>query len=673
MSPQQILVERLEQRRLLIAGDLDNTFDKHGVFTQSLAGDVHAPQVAVQSDGETIVTAMVTHAGTKPDFVMERLSASGRLDRSFGVSGKVEFTIKGGSDVGRPLLDSKGRILVQVAGRLTRFTAAGKVDGTFHFDSHVPALNDFALRGDDKIIAVSPFSVQRLLPDGKLDTKFGNNGRVNLFSNRPGEVRFSASDPLIQHDGGIIVTFNGGVIEAGEQATGGVARITSAGKIDRNFGDHGFEQVSVTNGNEFAIAAANLPNGGVAVLTAHEDGGSWVTGLDSRGAIAPHFGVGGVRTVAGVQAAFGDALLNTTDRKLIVVSEDESDVTVARLNEDGKFDPTFGGTGKVVHPIGGASFVYGAALGTGGDVTVATLSEDPNSEGSRADLVIGRIKGAPPALPLTLAKVIGGVLVVSGTSGDDAIAIASDGDDFVTAEVNGKLAYFARSGLKSVQVDAGAGNDGVNAEELNGVPATIDGGAGDDVIDGGQAGNLLIGGAGNDFLNGGQGNDTLLGGDGKDELEGGFGQDEIDGGAGNDRISDFDNVSDDFHGGDGIDSIDFGDSTGMDLRISLDNHDNDGQPREHDNVRDDIENVTTGEGNDLIIGSAKSNVLDGVFGNDTIIGGAGPDTLIGGPGDDELLAKDGFVDVVNGVDGNDRASVDNGKVKDQVLNVEVFI
>jgi Ca2+-binding RTX toxin-like protein len=111
----------------------------------------------------------------------------------------------------------------------------------------------------------------------------------------------------------------------------------------------------------------------------------------------------------------------------------------------------------------------------------------------------------------------------------------------------------------------------------------------------------------------------------------------------------------------------------MDLRISLDNHDNDGQPREHDNVRDDIENVTTGEGNDLIIGSAKSNVLDGVFGNDTIIGGAGPDTLIGGPGDDELLAKDGFVDVVNGVDGNDRASVDNGKVKDQVLNVEVFI
>jgi trypsin/hemolysin type calcium-binding protein len=86
-----------------------------------------------------------------------------------------------------------------------------------------------------------------------------------------------------------------------------------------------------------------------------------------------------------------------------------------------------------------------------------------------------------------------------------------------------------------------------------GVPATIVGTSGNDVLSGtpgrdvivgltgndklsGFAGNdLICGGKGNDTLKGGKGNDTLKGGKGKDKLVGGKGKDKLIGGAGKDK------------------------------------------------------------------------------------------------------------------------------------------
>lgn len=52
------------------------------------------------------------------------------------------------------------------------------------------------------------------------------------------------------------------------------------------------------------------------------------------------------------------------------------------------------------------------------------------------------------------------------------------------------------------------------------IPATLNGGTGDDSLTAGIAGATLNGGAGNDFLAGGPGNDTLNGGSGTDILVG---------------------------------------------------------------------------------------------------------------------------------------------------------
>ena len=104
--------------------------------------------------------------------------------------------------------------------------------------------------------------------------------------------------------------------------------------------------------------------------------------------------------------------------------------------------------------------------------------------------------------------------------------------------------------------------------------ATLEGGAGDD---------LLIGGSGNDFLNGGDGNDRLFAEGGNDTLLGSNGNDRLVGQDGNDRL--------------------FG-----------------------------------GVGRDTILGGTSSDRLDGGTGNDVLISGVGRDRIVvrRGQGTDRL-------------------------------------
>ena len=67
-----------------------------------------------------------------------------------------------------------------------------------------------------------------------------------------------------------------------------------------------------------------------------------------------------------------------------------------------------------------------------------------------------------------------------------------------------------------------------------------------------------------------------------------------------------------------------------------------------------IENVTTGFGDDAIIGDAVDNVLDGGAGDDDIMGGAGDDTIDGSAGDD-ILEGDAGDDTIDGGAGDDIA------------------
>jgi Ca2+-binding RTX toxin-like protein len=91
------------------------------------------------------------------------------------------------------------------------------------------------------------------------------------------------------------------------------------------------------------------------------------------------------------------------------------------------------------------------------------------------------------------------------------------------------------------------------------------------------------------------------------------------------------------------------------VRVTLDGRANDGEIgiAEKDNVRQDVEEVFGGSGNDRLTGNASANVLDGGSGNDILIGGGGNDQLAGGSGNDRLTGGLG-IDLLQGDAGNDR-------------------
>ena len=127
-------------------------------------------------------------------------------------------------------------------------------------------------------------------------------------------------------------------------------------------------------------------------------------------------------------------------------------------------------------------------------------------------------------------------------------------------------------------------------------------------------------------MSGGAGNDTLYGGDGNDVVSGGDGNDLIIGG---------DGAGDDiYYGGSGIDTIKYTSAKAgikVDLTLSSGNatsiSGNDAAGIGTDKISG-VENIISGNFNDVLIGDGNDNEISGDGGNDTIDGGNGYDTAV---------------------------------------------
>lgn len=125
-----------------------------------------------------------------------------------------------------------------------------------------------------------------------------------------------------------------------------------------------------------------------------------------------------------------------------------------------------------------------------------------------------------------LDRMIGDVLInASGTS--DRLFVFDQGDTSAntyaitnTALTRGAFRVMY-SGLDEVTLQAGQGNDIVEASQTSAFPVRLFGNGGHDVLRGGQRDDTLEGGVGYDILVGGTGADTLRGGSDDDILVGG--------------------------------------------------------------------------------------------------------------------------------------------------------
>jgi glucose/arabinose dehydrogenase len=227
------------------------------------------------------------------------------------------------------------------------------------------------------------------------------------------------------------------------------------------------------------------------------------------------------------------------------------------------------------------------------------------------------IGDAPGNCGAGLGDVVGGVLHVdAGVGVANKIVVTASGPNWIVRDDAGPLvagpacAQLAanriscpQASVTSVAVEAGDLNDKVTAP--NGLPASVDGGDGDDQ------------------LTTGNGPDSLFGGLGRDKLDGGAGPDLGDGGPGKDTYA---------YGGR---------TAAQPVLVSLDGVADDGGAVDGggDNVLPSTENLIGGAGGDTLTGNDLQNVLTG---------GAGPDQLHGLGANDTVQAKgDGSNDTIN--------------------------
>jgi len=364
-------IERLEDRQLLAVGALDPSFSGDGKTTLDPGTTSEATDVAVQSDGKVVVVGRASSNGN--NFVVARFNVDGSPDTSFGKnhSGFIRTHLGDTSN-----LESATAVAIDTNGRI--------VVGGWTSQKTVRLVN-------------RSFAIERLLPNGTLDTSFDGDGERKIvfkdFADIP--VNSQGFDLAIQSNGKILLT---GYLFAGNDEDFMTMRFNDNGALDGTFNGGG-KRSSDFGGDDQSLAVAIDTNGNSA--TNPNFGSIIVAGYTQSSA--------GIRSIAVAKYSSNSSpVLDFGNRSKVILSlpgtnlEAESvfiqpggrillagrtaganqpggsDFFVARLNSNGTLDNSFGTNngGFVVTDFGGgfdrASVILPNAAGDG--LLVAGLS-----------------------------------------------------------------------------------------------------------------------------------------------------------------------------------------------------------------------------------------------------------------------------------------------------------
>ena len=255
-------------------------------------------------------------------------------------------------------------------------------------------------------------------------------------------------------------------------------------------------------------------------------------------------------------------------------------------------------------------------------------------------------------------------MTVYGGSGDDTI-YSSNGESYLYGNSGNDVYRIYYSGNVCVYENSGEGNDQLDFSipsaniviSLNTSQTQIYSGTRQITLFGYDNIEVVKTGSGNDIITGNNLNNTIYGGYGNDTIYGGGGANALYGGSGNDVYQFVPGTSNDTiyeADSDGTDGLDFS-AFSSSINISL----NTSSSQEYSssqfvtlNSPGNIQNVTTGSGNDTVTGNSSGNIINTGDGNDFITGNAGNDYLLGGAGNDTLNGGAGN-DTLSGFTGND--------------------
>jgi uncharacterized delta-60 repeat protein len=248
--------------RLGLDGRLDGGFGVGGraehTGTHAIESVRGAPALAVQPDGMVLVAAQGSQneETQTSELLLARYLSTGQLDPGFGTGGETTLTLRGRSRPNAVLPGPAGTIAVPApqccvgsSGRIlgggfnvTRFLSNGQPDpgwpgGGALFYPVAPGYDggiEAATIGPDGKLIVSVEenselrstvgNLVRFMPDGSLDSSFGEGGRTTAFS------RVGGVDP-----DDLVVDPTGRIVGVGWAGTVSVFRLRPEGGADRTF------------------------------------------------------------------------------------------------------------------------------------------------------------------------------------------------------------------------------------------------------------------------------------------------------------------------------------------------------------------------------------------------------------------------------------------------------
>jgi uncharacterized delta-60 repeat protein len=264
--------------RVSADGILDTSFGTGGKVLIDFGLPSHSHSVAVQIDGNIVVTGETYTTADGGLFATARVLPNGAFDTSFGTGGKVTQTLGSGANAHSLVLQSDGRILLGGYAALTdtgkaglivsRLLSNGTPDASFGTNGYSTASigmgNNFChalmQQSDGKIILAGSamtatnydFSLVRFNSDGILDTGFGTGGIMTTnFVSGPRPSADETAAGVVEVDGKIVV---GGYSER----KFALARYLSNGALDSSFGTGGLVSIAVGTDNDAWIKSMAL-------------------------------------------------------------------------------------------------------------------------------------------------------------------------------------------------------------------------------------------------------------------------------------------------------------------------------------------------------------------------------------------------------------------------------
>lgn len=435
-------------------GSLDASFGGDGLV-ETPAGDgnsVGVQGLSLQADGKLVVAGS-TGSTPDSDFALARYDTDGSLDSTFGGTGVVVTSISSGNDAALALvIQPDGKAVAAgwscdptCAPAVVRYHADGSLDDDFDGDGvatvSAPAnlvTYALALQADGKLLVAgsvpdgpgTAFALVRFDVDGSVDATYDGDGVV---STAVGGDSSSARAVVVQGDGKAVAA---GWVGASQGFA--LARYDTDGSLDGSFGG-GTIVTGVGLSGDLVNAVVTQPDGktvaaGQSYDYARSDGDFVVARFDQNGSLDATFGGDGIEITDIDDYDEARALALQADGKLVVAGSagHQTAFALVRYGPDGSLDGSFGTGGKVTLDVGGFNQSANAvAVQSDGKIVVAGSSSTGSS-----DIHLARF-GADGSLDATFGGT--GHVVTDTGSGEfaAAMAIQADGRIVVAGQING--------------------------------------------------------------------------------------------------------------------------------------------------------------------------------------------------------------------------------------------